>query len=281
MDILSLLDTTIVKIIVVILIAIILNTVGSKLVGVIIRRLVRHYKFETQADRQKREDTVSNIFSATVGFIIWLVATGAILKILDFDLGSIAAGAGFIGIIIGIGAQATIKDYLAGIGILMENQYRVGDIVTLSGGNIGGTGTSGVVEQITLRITKLRDLDGTLNIIRNGEASVVTNRTFIYSSVIIDIGVTYNTDIDEVERIMNEVGKNMMHDNVFKDEINEPITFLRVDDFTEAGILIKAVGTVKPALQWEVAGEYRRRLLKAFAKHHISMATPRLIIEQK
>lgn len=184
-----------------------------------------------------------------------------------------------MGIIIGLGAQATIRDYLAGISILAENQYRVGDIITLSGGTTGD-GASGVVEEITLRITKLRDLDGTLNIVRNSDASVITNRTYKYSSVVIDVGVAYDSDIDAVERVMNAVGDELLNDPIFGVDIVEQIKFLRVNEFGESAILVKAVGKVQPARQWEIGGEYRRRLLKAFTAEDIVIAFPQLDLHQ-
>ena len=245
----------------------------------ILQRTNRIHPHESQSDRQKRIDTVNNIFGAAAGLVIWFVGASMILSVLHFDLSSIATGAGFLGIIIGLGAQATIRDYLAGIAILLENQYRVGDVVTLRGGTTG-LGTSGVVEQITLRITKLRDLDGTLNIVRNGEASIITNRTFGYSSVVLDIGVAYDSDIDAVEIIMNAVGQEMLEDKAHKEDIREPVHFLRVDRFAESSIIIKAVGKVKPAMQWEVEGEYRRRLLKAFKKAGIEIALPQIVVHK-
>lgn len=266
--------------IIILAIAIGLHNISGVIVASILQRTVRPHRFETKADNNKRRDTLSNVFSATTRLVIWIVAAGTILGVLHFNLASIATGAGFIGIIIGIGAQATIRDYLAGVSIILENQYRVGDVVTLSGGTIG-MGTSGLVEEISLRITKLRDLDGTLNIIRNGEASVITNRTYKYSSVVLDVGVAYDSDIDIVEKVMNTVGKDMLKDEVFGGKINEPIAFLRVDQFATSSIIVKAVGKVKPAAQWEIAGEYRRRLLKAFAKTGIEIALPQVTVHQK
>jgi len=257
-----------------------LHHVSGVIVAEVVQRIMRPHGLETKADNNKRKDTLRNVFSATARLMIWLIAVGAILGVLRFNLASIATGAGFVGIIIGIGAQATIRDYLAGISILIENQYRVGDIVTLSGGTIG-MGTSGLVEEITLRITKLRDLDGTLNIIRNGEASVITNRTYKYSSVVLDVGVAYDSDIDVVEKVMNAVGKAMQKDDLLGSKINEPIAFFRVDQFAASSIIVKAVGKVTPAAQWEIAGEYRRRLLKAFAKEGIEIALPQVIVHQK
>ncbi|MBC7868787.1 mechanosensitive ion channel family protein [Candidatus Saccharibacteria bacterium] len=258
-----------------------LHHFSGVIVASIVQRVLRPHGLETKADNDKRKDTLRNVFSATARLVIWLVAIATILGVFNFNLGAIATGAGFLGIIIGLGAQATIRDYLAGISILIENQYRVGDIVTLSGGTIGGMGTSGLVEEISLRITKLRDLDGTLNIIRNGEASVITNRTYEYSSVVLDVGVAYDSDIDVVEKVMNTVGKAMQKDELLGDKISEPIAFLRVDQFAASSIMIRAVGKVVPAAQWEIAGEYRRRLLKAFTKEGIEIALPQVIVHQK
>lgn len=257
-----------------------LHKISDAVVANIVQRMMRPRGIEARADNRKRRDTLSHVFSATLKITIWLVAASVILGAFNFDLAAVATGAGFLGLVIGIGAQTTIRDYLAGISILAENQYRVGDIITLSGGSIGA-GSSGLVEEITLRITKLRDLDGTLSIIRNGEASVITNRTYKYSSVVLDIGVAYDSDIDAVERVMNAVGKDIQKDEVLGRKVDEPIAFLRVDQFAPSAIIVKAVGTVKPAAQWEIAGEYRRRLLKAFAKEGIEIALQQVIVHQK
>ncbi len=258
-----------------------LHHFSGVIVASIVQRVLHPHGLETKTDNDKRKDTLRNVFSATARLLIWLIAIGTILGVFRFNLGAIATGAGFLGIIIGLGAQATIRDYLAGISILIENQYRVGDIITLSGGTIGGMGTSGLVEEISLRITKLRDLDGTLNIIRNGEASVITNRTYKYSSVVIDVGVAYDSDIDNVEKVMNAVGKAMLKDEVIGSKISEPIAFFRVDQFAASSVMIKAVGKVVPAAQWEIAGEYRRRLLNAFAKEGIEIALPQVVVRQQ
>jgi len=267
------------QILIVLLITLGLHHFNSRIIDLFVKRIMARHKFETVADRQKQEQTVASIFRTTAGVLLWLIAAGAILSILNFNFAQIAAGAGFFGIIIGLGAQATIRDYLAGIFILTEGQYRVGDIVTLNGGGVSQE-TSGVVEDITLRITRLRDLDGTLSIIRNGEASIITNRTFKYSSVVIDVGVAYDSDIDKVESIMNRVGKDMLKDKDLNQVIKEPMRFFRVDDFSDSAVIIKTVGKVAPAKQWDIAGEYRRRLLKAFRDEGIVIAFPQVVVHQ-
>lgn len=267
------------QILLVLAITFVLNHFNSRIINLLVSRMMSRHRFETVSDREKQEQTVSSVFRTTAAVLLWLIAAGTILSILDFNFAQIAAGAGFFGIIIGIGAQATIRDYLAGIFILTEGQYRVGDIVTLNGGGVSQE-TSGIVEDITLRITKLRDLDGTLNIIRNGEASIITNRTYKYSSIVIDVGVAYDSDIDQVEEIMNRVGKDMLKDEELNKVIKEPMQFFRVDAFGESAVIIKTVGRVIPAKQWDIAGEYRRRLLKAFRSEGVVIAYPQVVVHQ-
>ncbi|HET8884278.1 MAG TPA: mechanosensitive ion channel family protein [Candidatus Saccharimonadales bacterium] len=268
------------QIIIILIVAGILHRLSGAIITTIVQRALRKHVHETQTDRKKRADTISNVFGTTAGVAVWIVAGFAILRVFDVDFTSIAAGAGFLGIVIGLGAQATIRDYLAGVFILLENQYRVGDVVTLSGGTTG-IGTSGVVEDISLRITKIRDLDGALNIIRNGEASIITNLTFEYSSIVLDVTVAYDADIDVIERIINRIGKDMAEESAYEKEFDEPIQFLRVDRFADSGVVVKALGKVTPAMQWELAGEYRRRLLKAFIKEGIEIALPQLVVHQQ
>lgn len=268
-----------VQIIAVLIIAYVLHHFGGILVGNFVHRILARHTFEIESDRGKHESTLKSIFQTVISIFVFLTAIIIILTILHVDLVEVATGAGFLGIVIGIGAQNTIRDYLSGIFILTENQYRVGDVVTLAGGGVGQE-TTGIIEEITLRITKLRDIDGTLHIVRNGEASVVTNRTFKYSSVVIDVGVAYDSDIDLVEKTMNDVGKAMLRDRKFAEAIMEPIQFFRVDAFHDHAISIKMLGKVIPAKQWEIAGEYRRRLIVAFRENDITIPFPQLIVHK-
>lgn len=266
-----------VQIVLVIGVAYLLNHFAGRFFRALVHRIMRKHSFETTADRKKQEQTVARLFQTMASVLIWLIASAMILSILNFDVAQIAAGAGFLGIIIGLGAQATIRDYLAGVFILLEGQYRVGDIVTLNGGGVSEP-TSGVVEDITLRITKLRSLDGTLNIIRNGEASIITNQTFNYSSIVVDVGVSYDSDIDTVEKVMNDVGKAIAKDERYEKDFKETITFLRVDSFADSAVIVRALGKVAPARQWDIAGEYRRQILKAFKKAGIEIAFPQIVV---
>lgn len=271
-----------VQIMLAVLIAVVFQGAGHSVIERIIRRIVRADSYETPLDERKREDTLITVFRAIYGILVWVTVFFVILSILDVKLAPLITGAGLFGVIFGLGAQNAIKDYLAGIYILTENQYRVGDIISLTGGSTGTPGASGVVEEITLRITKLRGLDGVLHIVRNGEASIISNRTFNYSNVVVPLTLEAESDIDEVEKVVNRIGGELLAEPKFKDRIIEPMHFLRVDDFTDIGVVILCTGRVIPGEQWNVASEFRRRLLKAFNKHDIELSVAhRVITEEK
>ncbi len=264
------------QVLIVIVVAIVVQIVLRIIIDQIVRRVIRRHKYPTPLDEKKREDTLASIFRTLSALLVWIVATIVILSIFEVDLAALLTGAGLIGIIIGFGAQNTIKDLLAGIFILTENQYRVGDIVML---NTGGKEVAGVVEDLTVRITRLRDLDGNLHIVKNGSAEVITNLSFRYANVNINLDVSYNADIDKVEKVINEVGMDMVKEGApLKDHIYEPIQFLRVDSFEASSVRIKALGKVEPAKQWDVSGAFLRRIKSAFKKHEIEIPFNQVVV---
>lgn len=260
------LESDLFKIASIIIIAMSLQFLAHLLIGRFVRRTIKRQKGETTLDERKRQKTVITILSTTLISIIWICAIIGILTILGVNVTAILTGAGIIGVIVGLSVQNTVKDFLAGFFILTEKQYRVGDVISVAGGSTGVNGATGTVEEITLRITKLRDENGTLTTVRNGEPTVITNKTYTYSGTMLDIAVTYDSDIDELERIIDRLGKAMAKEPEWKDKITTPIQFLRVESFTDNGVVVRVIGTVAPASQWEVAGEFRKRLLKIIAK---------------
>lgn len=266
MDFSGLHSSRLFQIILILLITLVLQFVGHMLIAKFVRRAVKKAKGETRLDERKREDTVINVVRATFTGLVWTLAVISILGVIGVNVITLLTGAGIVGVFFGLSAQNTVKDFLAGIFILVEKQYRVGDIITLSGGTTGINGATGTVEEITLRITKLRDENGTLTTVRNGEPTIVTNKTFSYSSVLLDVTVTYDSDIAKIEKTINHIGEIMAKEEKWQDIITQPITFVRIDNFTDQGVVVRAAGIVAPARQWDVAGEYRRRLLEAFNK---------------
>lgn len=271
----QLFGNTLAQIALTVLIILIVQLIFKATIDRIVRRVVRGHHYDTMVDEKKREDTLASIFNKASAFVIWTIGGIIILWLLSVNLTAIATGAGLLGIVVGFGAQATIKDILAGIFIIIENQYRVGDVVTLE---LSGTNVSGEVEEITIRITRLRDIDGNLVTVSNGSISTVTNLTFKFANVNVDLRISYDADVDKVEEIINQVGSDMANDKDWEESIFEPIQFLRVESFEESAVIVKALGKVEPAAQWELAGEFRRRIKKEFEKNNIGVAYPQLFV---
>lgn len=271
------LSNTLAQVSLTILAIIILQLIAHSTIDKIIRRAVRSHKYRNHLDEEKREETLANIFRTATTVTLYIIGSIVILWQLHVNISALLTGAGLVGVVVGLGAQSTIKDYLAGIFIILENQYRVQDIITL---RADGQDVSGYVEEITIRITKLRDLDGKLHIVRNGLSTVITNMTFQYANVNLNVGVAYEADIDKIEEVMNQVGKELEKDKEWKERIIEPIQFFRVEDFGDSSITIKALGKVEPAMQWDVASEYRRRLKKAFDKSGINIPFPQIVVHK-
>lgn len=267
-------DNTLVQISLTLLGAIILQLIFRLSIERIVHEAMRRHKYANHVDEEKREHTLTTIFRTASAVVIWITAIVLILWQLNVNVAALMTGAGVVGIIIGFGAQSAIRDFLAGIFIIAENQYRVGDIVTL---RASGKDVSGIVEDISIRITRLRDLDGNLHIVQNGEARIITNLSFGYANVNVDIRIPYEADIDKIETIINDVGSEMQKDKTWAPHIFEPIQFFRVDGFEDSAVRVKALGKVEPAMQWDIAGEFRRRLKKSLEKHGVAVPYQQII----
>ena len=218
-------------------------------------------------ETEKRTRTLDGVLRATVNFTIITIAFLIILTELEINVAPLLAGAGVVGLAIGFGAQSLIRDMLSGIFIMLEDQYRVGDVVRIGG-------VAGLVEDINLRRTTLRDLDFIVHVIPNGEVRIASNFTKEKSRVNLDIEVAYKEDMDHVMEVLNRVGTELAEDPYFGPLHNEPIQVLRVNEFAASGIAIKVLGETKPIRQWEVAGEFRKRIKKAFDDEGIEIPFP-------
>lgn len=244
-------------------------------IAYVVHSAVRGHKYATKTDEKKRERTLIKIFRTANAFVIWVVTPVLVLWELGINVAALLTGAGLVGVVLGLGAQTTIRDFLAGFFIILENQYRVGDVVTLRS---GPTEVSGVVEDLTVRITRLRDMEGKVHIITNSTSLIITNQTFGFANVDVDINVGYTEDIAKIEKLINKVGAELARDQdeVWAKNIIEPIKFLRVDGFGEAAVRVKAYGKVTAGMQWDIAGEFRRRLLTVLQHEGIAVALPHI-----
>jgi small-conductance mechanosensitive channel len=240
----------------------------NKFLPPIVRRTVARtgYK-ESKAAIEKRTNTLLSVFKGVGRVFIVIVAIIMVLDEVGIPVAPVLAGFGIAGIALGFGAQYLIRDLIAGIFIILENQYRVGDVARVA--DIGG-----LVEDITLRKTVLRDLDGIVHHVPNGEIKVASNFTRGFSRVNLNISVSYGTDLDHAISVINRVGKELTEDDKWREIIKSPPQVLRVDNLGDSGIDIKILGDVEPIRQWDVMGELRLRLKKAFDAEGIEIPWP-------
>ena len=246
---------------------------GRHFGGLVITQIVRHlvrstsYNPLSPDDVTKRRDTLGSLFTVIWKVILIVVASCMIFQQLfpKIDLTPFFASAGLLGVAIGFGAQSLIKDFLSGIFIIIENQYRVGDIVDIQG-------AAGTVERVTIRSTVIRDASGNVHFLPNGEVLHVINKTMGFSKVNFTLTVDPDTDIDKLSNIIDEVGLKLSEDEKWKEKILEAQHFLNIGTFSDLALEVTITGKTNPSQQWSVTGEMRRRLLKAFAKHKIELA---------
>jgi moderate conductance mechanosensitive channel len=263
---------TLITIALVLVSAWLINLFGGALVRKAVKKAIRGNKHESLEEERKREDTIITIITGALSLLIWPMALLVIVSQLGINIAPLIAGAGILGLAVGFGAQNFVKDMINGLFIIAENQYRVGDVVQLNGEYIG------VVESISLRATILRDLDGIVYTVPNGNIEVTANYSKDHSGINLDVGVSYGADLEEVIKVINETGKALAKDPDWSGKIIETPQFLRVDDFADSAVIMKITGTTKPIMQWEVTGELRKRLKIAFDKEGIEIPFPQRVI---
>jgi len=242
----------------------ILGFAGSKAIRAFV---ARGAPGQAEEEVRKRADTLSSVLITAGQVFIIVIGAFIVLSELGINIAPIMAGAGVVGIAIGFGAQSLVKDIIAGVFIIMENQYRVGDVVRIAD-------TSGLVEQINLRRTMLRDLDGVVHIVPNGEIRVASNFTKEWSRVNLNISVSYGTDLDHAIAVINRVCQQMAQEPEWAPLIIKTPQVLRVDNLGASGVDLKILGDTKPIRQWDVMGEIRKRVKKAFDEEGIEMPWP-------
>lgn len=262
-----------IKIVFIAFLAYLLNVIIGRIIVRTIRiAVVRDENMSVEAEL-KREDTLIHIFRGALRVILIVLAILMILQEFGLKIGPILAGAGIVGVAVGFGGQYLIKDIITGLFMILENQYRIGDIVNIDG-------TSGVVQDITLRKTTLRDLDGTVHHINHGSIVLVSNLSKDFARVNIQIGIAYDTDLDHLIKVIDRTGTELAEDPVFKEFIISPPKFLRVEEFADSAIVVKILGDTKPLKQWEVAGELRKRLKIAFDREGIEIPFPQTVFHK-
>lgn len=257
-----------IRVIVIVVIAVAVYLICRPIIRSIIKRMVSHRMAgEEEAEIQQRIDTLSSILVKIAGILILIIAVITILPEFGVNITSLIAAIGIGGLAIAFAAQNLIRDFIAGFFILLEDQYGIGDVVSIAG-------IAGVVEDITLRRTVLRDLDANVHSVPNGKVELSTNMTKKYSRVNLNVSVGYGENLKHVIDIINKICQEMAEDPQWKDDFITTPSVLRVDKLGDSGIDIKILGDTKPAKQWAIMGELRLRLKDTFDKEGIEIPWP-------
>jgi small-conductance mechanosensitive channel len=246
-------------------------------VGVGVRHVIERRTAETgdgilpPAELERRLNTIGRLGVRVAGAVILVIAALMALDLFGVDIGPAIAGLGVVGIAVGLGAQTLVKDWLAGIFIVLENQYSQGDVVRIAG-------VEGVVEDFSLRRTTLRDLDGTVHNVPNGQIAVASNMTRLWARVNLDISVAYDTDIDRATEVINGVGRALVADPEWGPKLLEPPSVVRVNALADSAVTLKVLGQVRAAEQWAVGGELRKRILSEFGAAGIEIPYPHQVV---
>jgi small conductance mechanosensitive channel len=238
----------------------IVQSIFSRVLG----KTMREDMFPTKTDRDRRLRTLNSISNALISFIIWAVAFIALLNIIGINTAPILASAGILSVAIGFGAQSLVRDFVTGMFIIAENQYRVGDYVEI--GSVKGT-----VKSVTMRTTVVQDDDGSVFYIPNGSIVVTGNHTMNNNKVSIELTASTETPIDVLQKVINSTGTLQAESETMKDNIVEPLQFKRIKDIKSGIVVIRVSGRVKAGMQIAVKSDYYIHLQKALLKNKIAL----------
>ena len=221
--------------------------------------------------RVQRAATMGSLLKSIVTGVVLTVVTLMFIAELGYDIGPLIASAGIIGVAIGFGSQALVKDFLSGIFMIFEDQYGVGDVVDV------GEAT-GTVEAVSLRVTRLRDVDGTVWYVRNGEIMRVGNMSQNWARTVLDIPVSFSEDLHRVRGILQDVAHGLWEDEDFKDVIIEEPEVWGVERWDPDGVVVRVTLKTAPLEQWEVAREMRQRIKTRFDYEGIEIPLPQRVV---
>lgn len=244
------------------------------LVIVLLQRAIRAFRIRVASrldDREaiQRAETLGRVFRYLAAVVVSLIAGTLVLGELGISVAPILGAAGVVGLAIGFGAQSLVKDYVTGFFLLLENQIRQGDVVTIGG-------HSGSVEVVTLRYVQLRDYSGHVHFVPNGQITTVTNMTRGFTNAVVDARVAYREDVDHVMDVMREVARELRGDAAFGALILDDLDMAGVDRWDESAIVIRCRLKCSTVESWRVRREFLRRLKHAFDAHGIEIPYPHL-----
>jgi small-conductance mechanosensitive channel len=252
---------------IILLIAFIIVMIARRVIPKMIGVRIPKIREEKPDQLAVRSQTLSRIVVQVVSVLIWILAVVMILSQLGIEIAPLLAGIGVAALALGFAAQNIIRDYLHGFFIIMEDWYREGEVAIIQG-------TGGLVEKLTLRRTILRDLNGTMHIFPNSRVEQASNMTRDWSRVNLDVTVAYKENLDNVIKVINEVGQGLKDDPEWGKNLITTPAVTRVNNLGDHGVEIKILADTKPITQWGLMGELRKQLKDRFDEVGIEIPWP-------
>ncbi|PVG81324.1 mechanosensitive ion channel protein MscS [Nocardioides gansuensis] len=239
--------------------------------GVLPDRLTRAFDSAGAARRVQRAQAMGSLLNSVITGLVFAVVLTMMLSELGANIGPIIASAGILGVALGFGAQSLVKDFLSGIFMIFEDQYGVGDVV-----DVGEA--SGTVEAVSLRVTRLRDVNGTVWYVRNGEILRVGNMSQNWARSVLDVSVSYDADLVKVRRVLQEVAHDLWEDEAFRGLVIEEPEVWGVESLGIDGVTVRVTLKTAPMEQWAVAREMRERIKARFDAEGIEIPFPQRVV---
>ncbi len=257
------------RILLVLVIALVVSKVLGRFMNILRQRLVSAglSKGDTATETAKRTETLIRLVRQASYIVLWVMVALVLLKEVGVEIAPILAGAGIVGLAVGFGAQNLVRDVISGFFFILEDQVRVGDVAVVNG-------TGGLVEEINFRTIILRDISGVVHVFPNGAVTTLSNMTKDWSAYLFDFSVAYKEDTDKVARVIEQVGREMVHDPKFGPLMLEVPEIFGVDAFADSAVVIRGRIKTRPIQQWAVGREFNRRIKYAFDAAGIEIPFP-------
>lgn len=253
------------------LILFLIRKIGEPLIEGIVKRADKRKGFS--ADEQQRARTLMTVFMTTARVVVYITAIMFAIAQFDVDYGPLLVAAGGVSLAVGFGAQTLVKDFFAGFFILLEGQFSIGDVIEING-------KTGTVENLNLRTTVIRSLNGDVHTIPNGEISVTTNQTKLWSRAVVDIGIGYEENADEVGQVLEAVVKEMREVEPWDKKILDAI-YMGVVTLGDSSVNLRMLLKTRAGEQWGAAREFNRRVKAKFDELGIEIPWPQRVISYK
>jgi len=268
---LNVIITGAVKILFIVVAVLVILFIVRRLIRSLVNARIHRVREESPEELEKRTDTLSRVLIKVVSFVLWFIAFVTILPVFKVNIAPLIAAIGVAGLALGFAAQTIIRDFLNGFFIVMEDWYRVGEVVTISG-------ISGGVVDLNLRRTTLRDVNGTMHVIPNSKVDLASNMAREWARINLNVGVAYKEDIDRVWGLLDEICQELQADPDWGQHMLTTPSVVRVDDLGDSAVEFKILGDTKPGQQWSLTGELRKRIKNRFDREGIEIPWPHTMV---